>query len=136
VWTDACTPYRPERLTVVIASGSNRESRIPASSTGIVPGTGALASFFRGEPLVSGGNARVYLANNRFVRVKDFNSTNGTFVNGEAVHSMTCLAGKDVLCVGCTDIWLDWSCSPASDPGVAVHSLPPSDARDGFPGHG
>jgi hypothetical protein len=93
--------HRSEVPSLVIISGRHRGRRIPVPSTGIVLGReGRLAPFFRDDPLVSRGHAQVYLADDRSIQVADLNSTNGTFVNGEAISSLTRLAGKDVLRIG------------------------------------
>lgn len=78
-----------ELPSLVIISGRHRGRRIPVPSTGIVLGReGRLAPFFRDDPLVSRGHAQVYVADDRSVQVADLNSTNGTFVNGEAIRSL------------------------------------------------
>jgi hypothetical protein len=102
--------------SLVIISGRHRGQRIPVPSTGIVLGReGRLASHFRDDPLVSRGHAQVYVADDRSVQVADLNSTNGTFVNGEAISSLTRLAGKDVLRIGSIGMRLD-------QPGAGVQS--------------
>jgi pSer/pThr/pTyr-binding forkhead associated (FHA) protein len=94
--------------SLVIISGRHRGQRIPVPSTGIVLGReGRLASHFRDDPLVSRGHAQVYVADDHSVQVADLNSTNGTFVNGEAIRSLTRLAGKDVLRIGSIGMRLD-----------------------------
>ena len=80
---------------------------------GIVLGReGKLASLFRDDPLVSRGHAHIYLAEDRSVQVADLNSTNGTFVNGKAIRSLTRLTDSDVLRIGSIDMRLD---SPRAD---------------------
>ena len=108
VSADAATGRECEVPSLVIISGRHRGRRIPVSSTGIVLGReGRLAPFFRDDPLASRGHARVYVAADRSVQVADLNSTNGTFVNGEAISSLTRLAGKDVLRIGLIEMRLD-----------------------------
>ena len=104
----AATRYGSEAPSLVITSGSHRGRRIPVPSTGIVLGReGKLASLFRDDPLVSRGHAHVYLAEDRSVQVADLNSTNGTFINGETIRSLTRLADRDALRVGSTEMRLD-----------------------------
>jgi uncharacterized RDD family membrane protein YckC len=109
VSTDAAVArYRSEGPSLVITSGDDRGLRIPVPSTGIVLGReGKLAPLFRDDPLVSRGHAHVYLAEDHSVQVADLNSANGTFVNGEAIRSLTRLADRDVLRIGSTDMRLD-----------------------------
>ena len=71
-----------------------------------------LASLFRDDPLVSRGHAHIYLAEDHSVQVADLNSTNGTFVNGKAIRSLTRLTGGDVLRIGSIGMRLD---SPRAD---------------------
>ena len=105
---DAAARRGSELPSLVIISGRHRGRRIPVPSTGIVLGReGRLAAFFRDDPLVSRGHAQVYLAGDRSVQVADLNSTNGTFVNGEAIRSLTRMAGKDVLRIGSISMRLD-----------------------------
>lgn len=112
--TDTTVPrYRSELPSLVITSGSDRGRRIPVPSTGIVLGReGKLASLFRDDPLVSRGHAHIYLAEDNSVQVADLNSTNGTFVNGEAIRSLTRMADRDVLRIGSINMRLD---SPRAD---------------------
>ena len=112
--TDTTVPrYRSELPSLVIISGSDSGRRIPVPSTGIVLGReGKLTSLFRDDPLVSRGHAHIYLAEDHSVQVADLNSTNGTFVNGEAIRSLTRLADRDVLRIGSIDMRLD---SPRAD---------------------
>jgi pSer/pThr/pTyr-binding forkhead associated (FHA) protein/uncharacterized RDD family membrane protein YckC len=104
----AATRYRSEAPSLVVISGHQRGRRIPVPSMGIVLGReGKLASLFGDDPVVSRGHAHVYLAEDRSVQVADLNSTNGTFVNGEAIRSLTRLADRDVLRIGSIDMQLD-----------------------------
>ena len=80
---------------------------------------GELAWLFRDDPRVARRHARVYLAGDRCVQVADLDSTNGTFVNGEAIRSLTPLADQDVLRIGSIDLRLDWRWVPATDAGRA-----------------
>ena len=108
VSADAATGRECEVPSLVIISGRHRGRRIPVPSTGIVLGReGRLAPFFRDDPLASRGHAQVYVADDRSVQVADLNSTNGTFVNGEAISSLTRLAGQDVLRIGSIEMRLD-----------------------------
>ena len=108
VSTDAAAGHGSELPSLVVISGRHRGRRIPVPSTGIVLGReGRLAPFFRDDPLVSRGHAQVYVTDDRSVQVADLNSTNGTFVNGEAISSLTRLAGKDVLRIGSIGMRLD-----------------------------
>jgi pSer/pThr/pTyr-binding forkhead associated (FHA) protein len=110
VSTDAAAGHGSELPSLVVISGRHQGRRIPVPSTGIVLGReGRLAPFFRDDPLVSRGHAQVYVADDRSVQVADLNSTNGTFVNGEAISSLTRLAGKDVLRIGSIGMRLDQS---------------------------
>jgi uncharacterized RDD family membrane protein YckC len=105
---NATTRYRSEAPSLVVISGHQRGRRIPVPSMGIVLGReGKLASLFGDDPVVSRGHAHVYLAEDRSVQVADLNSTNGTFVNGEAIRSLTRLADRDVLRIGSIDMQLD-----------------------------
>jgi hypothetical protein len=105
---DAAAGRGSELPSLVVISGRHRGRRIPVPSTGIVLGReGRLASFFRDDPLVSRGHAQVYVADDRAVQIADLNSTNGTFVNGEAISSLTRLVDKDVLRIGSIDMRLD-----------------------------
>jgi uncharacterized RDD family membrane protein YckC len=93
-------------------------------STGIVLGReGKLASLFRDDPLVSRGHAHIYLAEDQSVQVADLNSSNGTFVNGKAIRSLTRLTDRDVLRIGSIGMRLD---SPRADnrPADATVRLP------------
>jgi uncharacterized RDD family membrane protein YckC len=112
--TDAADArYETDAPSLVIISGNDSGRRIPVPSTGIVLGReGKLASLFRDDPLVSRGHAHVYLAEDRSVQVADLNSTNGTFVNGKAIRSLTRLTDRDVLRIGSIDMRLD---SPRAD---------------------
>jgi uncharacterized RDD family membrane protein YckC len=125
VSTDAAvTRHGYDTPSLVITTGDDRGLRIPVPSTGIVLGReGKLAPLFRDDPLVSRGHAHVYLAEDRSVQVADLNSANGTFVNGEAIRSLTRLADRDVLRIGSTDMRLDW---PRADnrPADATVRLP------------
>jgi uncharacterized RDD family membrane protein YckC len=106
--TDADTRYGTGAPSLVIISGNDSGRRIPLPSTGLVLGReGKLASLFRDDPLVSRGHAHIYLAEDRSVQVADLNSTNGTFVNGKAIRSLTRLADRDVLRIGSIDMRLD-----------------------------
>jgi Inner membrane component of T3SS, cytoplasmic domain len=97
-----------ELPSLVIVTGRHRGRRIPVPATGIVLGReGSLASLFREDPLVSHAHAQVYVAGDRSVQVADLNSTNGTFVNGEAIRSSTRLDGQDVLRIGSVGMRLD-----------------------------
>ena len=97
-----------ELPSLVIITGRHRGRRIPVPATGIVLGReGSLASFFREDPLVSRRHAQVYVAGDRSVQVADLNSTNGTFVNGEAIRSSTRLDGQDMLRIGSVGMRLD-----------------------------
>lgn len=97
-----------ELPSLVIIAGRDRGRRIPVPATGIVLGReGSLASFFREDPLVSHRHAQVYVAADRSVRVADLNSTNGTFVNGEAIRSSTRLDAQDMLRIGSVGMRLD-----------------------------
>ena len=108
VSADAATGRECEVPSLVIISGRHRGRRIPVPSTGIVLGReGRLAPFFRDDPLASRGHAQVYVADDRSVQVADLNSTNGTFVNGEAISSLTRLVGQDVLRIGSIEMRLD-----------------------------
>ena len=117
--------------SLVIISGRHRGRRIPVPSTGIVLGReGRLASFFRDDPLVSRGHAQVYLDDDRSVQVADLNSTNGTFVNGEAIRSLTRLAGQDVLRIGSISMRLD---PPGAGAQPADETLRLRDVRASWP---
>jgi Inner membrane component of T3SS, cytoplasmic domain len=97
-----------ELPSLVIITGRHQGRRIPVPATGIVLGReGSLASFFREDPLVSHRHAQVYVAADRSVRVADLNSTNGTFVNGEAIRSSTRLDAQDMLRIGSVGMRLD-----------------------------
>ena len=112
--TDAAdTRYETDAPSLVIISGNDSGRRIPVPSTGIVLGReGKLASLFRDDPLVSRGHAHIYLAEDHSVQVADLNSTNGTFVNGRAIRSLTPLTDRDMLRIGSIDMRLD---SPQAD---------------------
>lgn len=112
--TDAAdTRYETDAPSLVIISGNDSGRRIPVPSTGIVLGReGKLASLFRDDPLVSRGHAHIYLAEDHSVQVADLNSTNGTFVNGKAIRSLTHLTDRDMLRIGSIDMRLD---SPQAD---------------------
>ena len=111
--TDADTRYGTGAPSLVIISGNDSGRRISVPSMGLVLGReGKLASLFRDDPLVSRGHAHIYLAEDRSVQVADLNSTNGTFVNGKAIRSLTRLADRDVLRIGSIDMRLD---SPRAD---------------------
>ena len=128
---DAAAGRGSELPSLVIISGRHRGRRIPVPSTGIVLGReGRLAPFFRDDPLVSRGHAQVYVADDRSVQVADLNSTNGTFVNGEAIHSLTRLAGKDVLRIGSIGMRLD---PPGAGAQPADETLRLRDARPSWP---
>ena len=148
----AAAPPGSEVPSLVIISGRHRGRRIPVPSTGIVLGReGRLASIFRDDPLVSRGHAQVYLDDDRSVQVADLNSTNGTLVNGEAIRSLTRLAGKDVLRIGSISMRLDppgagtqpadetirWRDGRASGPDPPAGRAPPEHQREkgrpGFP---
>ena len=117
--------------SLVIISGNHRGRRIPVPSTGIVLGReGKLAALFGDDPLVSRGHAHVYLADDRSVQVADLNSTNGTFVNGEGIHSLTRLADKDVLRIGSIDMRLD---SPRADNQPADETVSWQNVRASWP---
>lgn len=107
--TDAADArYETDAPSLVIISGNDSGRRIPVPSTGIVLGReGKLASLFRDDPLVSRGHAHIYLAEDHSVQVADLNSTNGTFVNGKAIRSLTRLTDRDVLRIGSIDMRLD-----------------------------
>ena len=106
--TDAAAGHGSELPSLVVISGRHRGRRIPVPSTGIVLGRESrLASFFRDDPLVSRRHTQVHVADDRSVQVADLDSTNGTFVNGEAISSLTRLADKDVLRIGSIDMRLD-----------------------------
>ena len=132
VSADAATGPECELPSLVIISGRHRGRRIPVPSTGIVLGReGRLAPFFRDDPLASRGHAQVYVADNRSVQVADLNSTNGTFVNGEAISSLTRLAGQDVLRIGSIEMRLDppgTGAQPA-DESLRLHDIRASLAR-------
>ena len=115
---DAAAARRGSELpSLVIITGRHRGRRIPVPATGIVLGReGSLASFFRDDPLVSRGHAQVYVADDGSVQVADLNSTNGTFVNGEAIRSSTRLAGQDMLRIGSVGMRLD---PPAQRPSAS-----------------
>ena len=131
VSADAATGRECEVPSLVIISGRHRGRRIPVPSTGIVLGReGRLAPFFRDDPLVSRGHAQVYVADDRSVQVADLNSTNGTFVNGEAISSLTRLAGKDVLRIGSIEMRLD---PPGTGAQPADESLRLHDIRASWP---
>src|ERR1700746_469436 len=84
--------------SLIIISGSHRGRRVPVPPAGIVLGrVGKLASIFGDDPFVSRWHAHIYLVDDAALGVADLNSTNGTFVNGEAIRSLTPLADKDVL---------------------------------------
>jgi hypothetical protein len=144
VAADAATVREGEEPSLVIISGRHRGRRIPVPSTGIVLGReGRMAPIFRDDPLVSRGHAQVYVADDRSVQVADLNSTNGTFVNGEAISSLTRLAGQDVLRIGSIEMRLDplgTGVQPA-DEGLRLHDIraswpdPPA-GRRAPPGHG
>jgi len=129
---DAAAARRGSELpSLVIITGRHRGRRIPVPATGIVLGReGSLASFFRDDPLVSHGHAQVYVAGDRSVQVADLNSTNGTFVNGEAIRSSTRLAGQDMLRIGSVGMRLD---SPADDPQPADETARLHDVRASWP---
>jgi uncharacterized RDD family membrane protein YckC len=112
--TDAADArYETDLPGLVIISGNDSGRRIPVPSTGIVLGReGKLASLFRDDPLVSRGHAHIYLAEDHSVQVADLNSTNGTFVNGKAIRSLTRLTDRDELRIGSIDMRLD---SPRAD---------------------
>jgi uncharacterized RDD family membrane protein YckC len=112
--TDAADArYETDLPGLVIISGNDSGRRIPVPSTGIVLGReGKLASLFRDDPLVSRGHAHIYLAEDHSVQVADLNSTNGTFVNGKAIRSLTRLTDRDVLRIGSIGMRLD---SPRAD---------------------
>ena len=117
--------------SLVITSGNDRGRRIPVPSTGIVLGReGKLASLFRDDPLVSRGHAHIYLAEDHSVQVADLNSTNGTFVNGKAIRSLTRLADRDVLRIGSIDMRLD---SPRADNRPADETVRLPAARVSWP---
>ena len=117
--------------SLVIISGRHRGRRIPVPSTGIVLGReGRLAAFFRDDPLVSRGHAQVYVVGDRSVQVADLNSTNGTFINGEAISSLTRLAGQDVLRIGSIQMRLD---PPGTGAQPADESLRWRDIRASWP---
>jgi uncharacterized RDD family membrane protein YckC len=100
--------YETDAPSLIIISGNDSGRRIPVPSTGIVLGReGKLASLFRDDPLVSRGHAHVYLSQDHSVQVADLNSTNGTFVNGKAIRSLTRLTDRDVLRIGSIDMRLD-----------------------------
>src|SRR4029079_10652368 len=108
VSADAATGRDCAVPSLVIISGRHRGRRIPVPPTGIVLGReGRMAPFFRDDPLVSRGHAQVYATGDRSVQVADLNSTTGTFVNGEAISSLTRLAGQDVLRIGSIQMRLD-----------------------------
>ena len=126
---DAC--YESEVPSLVITSGNDSRRRIPVPSTGVVLGReGKFTSIFRDDPLVSRGHAHVYLAEDHSVQVADLNSTNGTFVNGEAIRSLTRLADRDVLRIGSIDMRLD---SPRADNQPAAETVRLPAARVGWP---
>src|SRR6202035_5159932 len=122
--TDAAdTRYETDAPSLVIISGNDNGRRIPVPSTGIVLGReGKLASLFRDDPLVSRGHAHIYLAEDHSVQVADLNSTNGTFVNGKVIRSLTRLTDRDVLRIGSLGMRLG---SPPADnpPGDATGRL-------------
>jgi FHA domain len=131
VSADAATGRDCEVPSLVIISGRHRGRRIAVPSAGIVLGReGRLAPFFRDDPLASRGHAQVYVADDRSVQVADLNSTNGTFVNGEAISSLTRLAGKDVLRIGSIEMRLD---PPGTGAQPADESLRLHDIRAGCP---
>jgi uncharacterized RDD family membrane protein YckC len=107
--TDAADArYESDVPSLVIISGNDSGRRIPVPSTGIVLGReGELGSLFRDDPLVSRGHAHIYLAEDHSVQVADLNSTNGTFVNGKAIRSLTHLTDRDVLRIGSIGMRLD-----------------------------
>ena len=125
VSADAAAGRECEIPGLVIISGRHRGGRIPVASTGIVLGRdGRLASFFRDDPLVSRGHAQVYVGDDRSVQVADLNSTNGTFVNGEAISSLTRLAGQDVLRIGSIEMRLDLGTgAQPSGEGLRLHDI-------------
>jgi uncharacterized RDD family membrane protein YckC len=117
--------------SLVIISGSHRGRRIPVPSTGIVLGReGKLGSLFCDDPLVSLGHAHAYVADDASVQVADLNSTNGTFVNGKAIHSLTRLADRDVLRIGSIDMRLD---SPRGDIQPADETVIQPNANPSWP---
>jgi Inner membrane component of T3SS, cytoplasmic domain len=131
VSADAAAGRECEVPSLVIISGRHRGRRIPVPSTGIVLGReGGLAPFFRDDPLVSRGHAQVYVVGDRSVQVADLNSTNGTFVNGEAISSLTRLAGQDVLRIGSIEMRLD---PPGTGAQPADESLRWHDIRASWP---
>jgi pSer/pThr/pTyr-binding forkhead associated (FHA) protein len=128
---DAAAGRGSELPSLAVISGRHRGRRIPVPSTGIVLGReGRLASFFGDDPLVSRGHAQVYVADDRSVQVADLNSTNGTFVNGEAIRSLTRLAGKDVLRIGSIDMRLD---QPGASAQPADETVRLPDVRASWP---
>jgi hypothetical protein len=133
VSADAAAGRECEVPSLVIISGRHRGRRIPVPPTGIVLGReGRLAPFFRDDPLVSRGHAQVYVTGDRSVQVADLNSTNGTFVNGEAISSLTRLAGQDVLRIGSIQMRLD---PPGTGAQPADDSLRWHDIRASWPDH-
>ena len=131
VSADAAAGREGEVPSLVIISGRHRGRRIPVPSTGIVLGReGRLAPFFRDDPLVSRGHAQVYAGDDGSVQVADLNSTNGTFVNGEAISSLTRLAGQDVLRIGSIEMRLD---PPGTGVQPADESLRWHDIRASWP---
>ena len=135
--TDAAdTRYETDAPSLVIISGNDSGRRIPVPSMGIVLGReGKLASLFRDDPLVSRGHAHIYLAEDHSVQVADLNSTNGTFVNGKAIRSLTRLTDRDVLRIGSIGMRLD---SPRADnrPADETVRMPPPTSAGQIPSPG
>ena len=75
--------------------------RLPSGSVKTI-GRSTGAEFILDAPLVSRLHCQLS-ATNEAVQVKDLDSTNGTFVNGERITSATLRAG-DVLKVGRVDL--------------------------------
>lgn len=109
-------------LTLEIVEGPGAGRQVPVDGT-IEIGRDQSAQFVLSDELVSRHHARI-VATPTAVVVEDLGSSNGTFVNGNEVHSPTPLQAGDQLLFGVTVMELRTAAEVARQPS-AVRNIPP-----------
>src|SRR5437867_1563151 len=118
------------KLVVVSAgmTGRTHELKVEKTTVGRVEDN----TFQIAEPSVSSHHCEVLRQGNE-VLVRDLNSTNGTFINGEKISEATLKPGQ-TLRLGHIELWLDTGSTPAPKPSPPPAAPAPAPAPALAPG--
>jgi two-component system cell cycle response regulator len=92
--------FRLDRATLTMVAGPQMGAVLGIRSKEVFLGRGADVSFRVDEPSVSRRHARIALTETGEYRIEDLGSTNGTYVNGRAIHPYTVLRSGDRVQLG------------------------------------